>query len=304
MKKLMTFVVTALSASVLMAMSLADARAQIAGCVKDSSAMTATVKQLSAEDQVAFLTEVNAAITKMPGSNEEKAASLLNANKAALRGAAKGNKTAMLAEIFATVPVEDLPVLVERLSADMFNRAADPSATYTDEQFTEIAKNVMEAVLARTGSEREGAERAALAVVMLLKASNGTPADLSDKLIAMLPEQHREDARKTWIPAALGDSKGDRNYEPILEAAEVDNIMPHNDVVIRIAGPQLLESMLGEIVEGTPTINRSGSWDHPGLANHDETADFIPPAFPIRPDLPDGPKVPEEPRPYPFQYLY
>ena len=51
------------------AMSLPDARAKIGSVIGDPASMTGVISQLSAADQLSFLSDVNAAIAKMPGSN-------------------------------------------------------------------------------------------------------------------------------------------------------------------------------------------------------------------------------------------
>ena len=102
--------------------SLADARASISDCIKTPSKMTETMKKLSADDQKSFLAEVNEAIAAMPGSNESQAATFLNVNRAALKGAGKGNLAALVAEVFATVPPEYLPVVTDSFASDLFNR--------------------------------------------------------------------------------------------------------------------------------------------------------------------------------------
>ena len=258
MNKLVCMVAAVIAAVAAQAVSLSDARAQISDCIADSAKMTAVVKGLSAADQVAFLSAVNEAIASMPGSNEAKAAAYLNANKAVLRGAAKGNLAALLAELFATVSPEDLPFLCERLAADLFNRGADPTKSYTDEQFVKIAETVMAKVNERMASVENGAARSSFAILMLVNASNGTPADLAEKLVKTLPEDSQEAALKEWIPAALGQGQA-QSYEPLLEAADAVGPMPAKAVLIRMSGPQLLETLLGHVVE---TTELRGDWDH------------------------------------------
>lgn len=261
MNKLVCLVVGLTAAIVAQAMSLSDARAQIGACVSDSSKMAAVVKDLSAADQVAFLAEVNEAIANMPGSNEAKAAAYLNANKAALKSAAKGNLATLLAEVFATVSPEALPILSERLAADLFSRTADPTKTYSDEQFMKIAETVMAKVNERMASVENGAARSAFAIVMMAQASNGTPADLVENLVKTLPEASQDAARKEWIPAALGQDQA-QSYEPILAGADAPAAMPTPVVILRLAGPQLLDAMLGDVVENTPIIKGMGEVEY------------------------------------------
>ena len=240
--------------------SLAAARGKIGEAIADPAKMTELVKGLSAADQKEFLAEVNDAISKMPGSTESKAATFLNVNRAALKGAKKGNLATLLAEVFATVPPEALVTINESFGADLFNRNADPSVSYTDKQFTDIALKMMEKINERTASTEDGAARSCFAVLMFLNASNGSPVNLAETLINTLPSDAQNVALTEWVPAATGENQT-KSYEPILGASSSEAAMPQNDVVIRLAGPQLLESMLGEVVEGTPTINTSNNPD-------------------------------------------
>ena len=177
----------------------------------------------------------------MPGSAETKAAAYLTVNRAALKGAAKGNVLALLAEVFATVPPEALTVINERFAADLFNRAV-----YTDSQFTRIAESVMESVIGRTAKTVGADVRNVFAAIMLLRASNGTPADLASKLVAGLPESTRKTALEEWIPAAMGES---RNYDLMLGAADAGE-QPNYSLVLQLATPQTLDAMLADLNAG------------------------------------------------------
>ena len=225
--------------------SLAEARAKIGDAVSDPAVMTATIKQLSADDQKAFLAECNQAIEKMPGSNEEKAAAFLNANRAALKGAKKGNLSALVAEVYATVPPEALTVINERFASDLFNRAADPSVTYTDKEFAKIAENLLTNICARVASTDNAGVRGAFALMMLVRASNSTDKELINQLVSALPESSREAALNEWLPSALADGD-DKSYEPILGAADAPQA-PNEPLVIRIAGPQQLDGLLADL---------------------------------------------------------
>lgn len=236
------------------AMSLADARSQIGACIADPAKMTEVMKQVPAADQAALLADVNEAISKMRGSNEAKAAAYLRANKAAIRGAAKGNVATLIAETFATVAPEALPIVSETIANDLLSRTADPTKTYTDEQFTKIAESVMKVVVDRMASVENGAARAAFAISMLVQASGGTPADLADKLIDTLPEESRESARKEWIPGVTA-----KNYEPMLDAADAQTAAPSPIVVLRLAGPQVMDALLSDMVNGTTLLNDVGA---------------------------------------------
>ena len=223
MKKLMVIGVAAL---VTMAMaqdktiSYADASVQIAEAAESADTMASVMKQLSAADQVKFLSKVNAAIAKQPGSPTENAAKFLAVNSAALKSAKKDNLTALLAETFATVPPEALTVINERFAADLFNRSADPSKPLSDAQFEKVATDTMKAIQARDASADNAGVRDTFAALMFLRASNGTPADLADKLVANMTDANAI----TKVAASSNSSRGATIYvtsSPCIECAKL-----------------------------------------------------------------------------------
>lgn len=236
-------------------MKLSEARGQIGDAISSQSTMTTVIQSLSADDQVAFLGEVNAAIAKRYASKEEKAAMFLKANAAALKAAkgGKGDMKKLLAEVYASASVLSLTAINEKFADDLFNRAADPKKTYTDEQYTDIAVDVLRAVVRRCDSADNSSVRDAFALLMLVRASNGTPDTLLDRLVEELPEEDRKTAKEEWLSAALGADGRSKSYEPILSAAEAE-AEPNLEVIIKIYGLQQIDSLLGEVVEGTPTL--------------------------------------------------
>jgi hypothetical protein len=242
---------------------LAEARAQIGTLISRPAALTGVIRRLTADEQVSFLSDVNAALEKMPGSAEEKAAAFLNINRAALKGAAKGNTAALLAEVFATVPPSAMTLLNERFAADLFNRAADASRAYSDAEYTFIATNMLAKIVARTAGSDDAGVRGAFAALMFVRASNGSPAGLSTTLLAQLSDGGvREQAQSDWFPAALATPA---NYDSMLayaNAAEQPNVL----VALRLAGPQILDAMLADLTAGavdpagrtaTPLLDRT-----------------------------------------------
>ena len=223
MKKLLTVITMAL-ASVLVAqdktMSSADAHGKISEIIGNPAAMTSVMKQLAASDQASFLADVNAAIADMPGSPEEKTSKYLDVNTAALKGAQKGNLTTLVAEVFATVPPEALTAINESFAAGMFNRKADPSKTYTDDQYVDISTNLLAKVQERNATADNAGVRNTFAVLMLIRGSNGSPADLRDTLVGSLNDaETRSLAQNEWISPALGQGQ-EKTYDPMLGASD------------------------------------------------------------------------------------
>jgi hypothetical protein len=282
MKKLAVAVAALVSAVALNAqeaISLADARSSIGDCIKTPSKMTETMKKLSAEDQKAFLAEVNEAIAAMPGSNEAQAATFLNVNRAALKGAKPGNLETLVAEVFATVPAEFLPVLSEKFASDLFNRDADPTVKYSDVEYIKIASNLMVKVNARMSEVDGGAARSTFAIIMLAKASNMSGTEdgsslnnLVNSLVGTLPSGVQDTARTDWIPSAMatGDSQ---SYEPILEGTGTTGVMPSSPAVVQLAGPQMLDALLGDLGSGADIVQTtldSGRGDQPNLPTKED----------------------------------
>ena len=228
--------------------SLASARSQIDKAIASPETMTELMKGLSAADQKQFLADVNKAISDMPASIEEKTAKFLNVDSAALKGAAPGNLSTLVAEVFATVPTESLTVLSERFASDLFSRTADPRVTYTDEQYTRIAVDLMNKVNERCEETDNGSPRAAFAILMLVRASGGSPADLADKLVETLKhDDARELAKTEWLPSALGLDGRESSYESILASADAGR-RPDLDMTIVIAGPQFPDMLLSDLI--------------------------------------------------------
>ncbi len=225
---------------------LAEARAQIGDAVENPDSLTDLMKSVAAEDQATLLGDVNAAIANAPGSDEVRAATYVKVNRAALKGAAKGNLLSLLAETFATVKIEDLTLLNERYAADVFNRAADSKRTYTDAQFTTIASNAMVTIRKRLEGSDAAEVRDGFAVLMFVRASNGTPANLKDVLIAgMADEEAKKLAKEEWFPAALAEGEA-KSYEPMLGYADAGK-MPDPVVAARVLNTQQFEAMISDL---------------------------------------------------------
>ena len=252
MKKLL-MVITVAMASALVAqekpMSSADARGKIGDIISNPSTMTAVMKQLAAEDQASFLADVNAAISKMPGSPDEKTVKFLEVNSAALKGAQKGNLTTLVAEVFATVPPESLTAVNESFASTLFNRAVDSSKTYTDDEYKKTSLALLEKVQERNATADNAGVRNTFAILMLIRASNGTPADLRDTLVGALKDEDTKNlAQNEWISPALGQGQ-EKTYDPMLGAADAGN-QPNIDMVLavsyKVAGAALVADLASE----------------------------------------------------------
>lgn len=248
MKKLMVVTSMALVAASLNAMSLAEARGMTDKVIESPSEMTNVMKELSTADQKSFISDVNEAIAKLPASAEEKSAKAVSVNRAALKGATRESVKdleAVIAEVFASAPLESLCSINESLAKDAMNRASDPKKTYTDEQFTDIAKSLVNAVNTRVAGTEDAAVRGGFAALMMVRASNGSPESLSETLANTLGES-AETAKNEWFPEALKDPA---NYDPMLASTAVEKA-PDPRIVAAVAGSNRDQVMLDAFLSG------------------------------------------------------
>jgi hypothetical protein len=109
----------------------------------------------------------------------------------------------------------------------------------------------------RTEASDDGGVRSAFGVMMMVNASNGSPeekAALTDTLSNGLPENVREVAKTEWVPAATGDKK---SYDEVLAYSTETTAtqVPNADVVLQLAGPQMLDAMLSDVAAGVIASN-------------------------------------------------
>lgn len=227
---------------------IAEARNKITACVADPAQMTEVMKSLSPEDQKTFLADVNAAISKLPGSVDDKTAKYLDINRAALNAVPKTEIGTVLAVTFATVPPESLTVISEQYAKDLFNRDADPSQKVADAQYEKMATEIVGKVEKETSGSDDAGVRNTLAVLMFVKADNGKIEDLANTLVETIPDAAtRKLAKEEWIPAA---TKGETpSYDAMLAYADAGKA-PNLDIVLHLANPQILDAVNVDIVSG------------------------------------------------------
>ena len=248
-----------------------ETRALVGECAQNPQKLKQTIGTLSAGEQLTFLREVNAAIAKMPGSNEVKGAAFYEANRAAVTGAGKDNLKAVLAEVFATVPPEYLTEINERFAKELFSRTANPAHVPTDAEFVQLATNTMAVVSERCQQGEDASVRETFAILMLLRASGGTPADLAQTLVAQLPNaQDRETALNEWIKSAMGDGQ-EQSYDSMLASAQANDEEPDHAVVMQLTGgAQITDALLGDLAAASDSTTTAsgigaGAFRAPGV---------------------------------------
>jgi len=179
-------------------------QSQVAAASQDAGVLKQTMKGLSNRDQLSFVGAVNEAIAKKPGSATEKAKLGVAAFKAALESANADNRTAVIAETFATAPTESLTAINEELSRNLKAAGGDQ---------TKLSNEVMDAVVKRTATSDDAGARQTFAALSFIRNNPSS----KDALVSKLDPGTQEIAKSEWIDPAL---KGD--YNPILGATNAE----------------------------------------------------------------------------------
>ena len=237
-------------------LSKAEWQAKVGDCASDPSAMKATIAQIPAAEQAEFLGKVNEAISKKAGSDEAKAADFYAANKAAVAGAA--DKKAVLAEVYATVPVEYLTVINERFATELFSRNANPDKPISDKAFEELTTNTLAVINKRCESAGNTDVRQTFAALMFLRASGGSPAGLSSTLVSQMTDAKARESAGGWIADAMGSNGNESSsYDNMLAAANAGD-EPDQAVVLQMIGPNMIMDSLLADLKAPGTQSASG----------------------------------------------
>ena len=244
-------------------LSKAEWQAKVADCAGNPSEMKSTIAQVPASEQAEFLANVNKALSEKPGSSEAKAADYYAVNKAAVSGAAKGSRSAVLAEVFATVPVEYLTDINERFAAELLNRNANPEKTVSDAEFVDLSTNALAVVNQRCESAEDNvAARQAFAALMFVRASGGSPDGLTNMYVSQMTDPQAKESAGSWISEALGSDGKEASYDSMLAAADAGD-EPDHAVVLQMTGPsEVMEALLSDL---QAPGNESGSGSSSGM---------------------------------------
>ena len=231
-------------------------QAKIGDCANNPAAMKATIAQVPASEQAEFVGKVNEAIGKMPGTAEARSAAFYVVNKAAVWGAT--NKKSVLAEVFATVPVEYLTDINERFATELFSRDANRNYEKDEkgnEKFVKMATSTFAVVNSRCESAKDAGVRQTFAALMFIRASGGSPKDLTGKLIAQMTDSQAKASASAWIAEALGSEGEEASYDSMLDAAGAEDL--DHSVVLQMTGPsEVIESFLSDLQD--PSVPPSG----------------------------------------------
>ncbi|MEI7900875.1 MAG: hypothetical protein WCK89_11520 [bacterium] len=214
---------------------------KIGASVTSEAVLRETLGQVAPEEKVEFTQRVLKAVTRMPVSPEEKAAAFVRTAVACIASVTGETKYKVIAEVFAGVPVEYLPVVTEEL-AKRFDQEYNK---LSDEQYEKVACDALKVVFARNAQTDAPSVRDTFAILAFLRGAKN-PA-LKDTLLALLPDDRMRGLAASWLPAAL-----DGNYESLLAAADVEALALSYADVLRLVGHANLDRLLAAMDAGIP----------------------------------------------------
>jgi len=156
-------------------------------------------------------------------------------------------KMRVIAEVFAVIPIEYLPVVTEEL-AKRFNQEYNG---LSDEQYEKIASETLQIAVERNAQLDMPSVRNTFVVLAFLRGAKN-PA-LENRLIALLPDERMRNLADGWVGSVMDNN----DYEPLLAAANVDALPLRHNVMLRLVGHSLLDRLLGE-------LNQNIQWETEG----------------------------------------
>lgn len=222
---------------------------KIGASVTSETVLRETLNQVAPEDKVEFTQRLLKAVSRMPVSPEEKAVAFVRAAVACIASASGDLKYKLIAEVFADVPVEFLPLVTEEL-AKRFDQSYNK---LSDEQYEKIASEALKVVFARNAQTDAPSVRNTFAILAFLRGAKNP--GLQAKLLALLPDDRMRGLAASWLPPALND----RNYDALLAAADVTPLALTTAEMLRMAGHVSMDRLLAALGTDVPLSQLIGS---------------------------------------------
>jgi len=223
------------------AMTRAQWLKKIGVSVTQETVLRDTLTHVSPDDRVEFTQRLLKAVTRLPVNPDEKAAAFVRAAVSCIAGTKGDVKYKVIAEVFADVPVEFLPIVTEEL-AKRFNQEYN---NLSDEQYEVIASAAVKAAVIRNAQTDEPSVRNTFVVLAFLRGAKHSKK-LQEDLLALLPDDRMRGLAASWLAPALND----RNYDGLLAAADVDAIALSHDSILRLVGHTNLDRLLSDMGTG------------------------------------------------------
>ena len=238
---------------------------KIGASVTQTDVLRETLAQILPEERVEFTQRVLKAVKRLPVSPEEKAAAFVKTSVACIAGAKGDVRYKVIAEVFACVPVEFLPVVTEEL-AKRFDQEYNK---LSDEAYELVASSAIKVAVGRNAQTDEPSVRDTFVLLAFLRGAKNPK--LQDVLLALLPDDRMRGLASSWLAPALKD----RNYEGLLAAADVDPVVISSESLLNMVGHTSLDRLLADLNSGQLlTSIGSGTLDTLPSDSLDQPTDF------------------------------
>ena len=208
------------------------------GAEQERGVFGSAFQDLDRDDKVEMVRSMNETLSKVKDDETEaqrakRIQTAFSLNRDAVRAAKDADKKRVIAEVFATAPLEALPTIADRFAKELFSRKA-AGLDEKDDSFVEFAAATLLRINGRLRQQAvdrwfPGA-RSAFAVISFIKAAEGKPEDIREALTFYVLTGSEKLARTKWIPEAMGDDGKEPSYKSILEAGLEGEEPPHYDV--------------------------------------------------------------------------
>ncbi len=237
------------------------AQAQMVATDVQPDAVTATMATLPREERAAYTKTVIEAVASQNLAPEEKTAALITIARALI---ASGRTTAVMAEVFASMPIEYLPAVARTLGQTNFAQALNQmnDADY-DRLSQRLVKAISEHIIA--SSADAPAVRCGIAAATFVRASSNSDRT-REPVIAALPPAIAA-AAIVYMDAELAE-----NDTALAAAAGVDNVEAAPE--IDPDADNVVSTETASTGDGATTDATEGSADTAateGAANEDST---------------------------------
>lgn len=254
---------------------------KIGDCVTDEAELKKTMALIPPEEQVEFVQRVMTAINALPVNPDEKAAVYIKATLAAVSSSSKESRLKVLAEVFATVKVEFLPVVAEVLTSRFAQEAKKMSA----EAYQKIATDAVRTAAERNATTDEASVRNTFVVSVFLNGMTTSATDAEGKkaetqafqsaLVSVLPTEQT----RSVVTLLLGSVEADKNYNAVVVAAGVEPVVVAPGVVrqfvVQPSAPPPVDSGSGD-APLPPLLPPSGGGGTLGGGQPDIGFDIVP----------------------------
>jgi len=214
---------------------------KIGASVTDATVLRETLAQVLPDERVEFTQRVLKAVKRLPVGPEEKAAYFVRVAVACIASASGDMRDKVIAEVFADVPVEFLPVVTEEL-AKRFDQAYN---NLSDADYQKIASSATEIAAARNAQTDEPAVRDTFVLLAFLRGAKDRD-NLRTVLMGLLPDERVRTLVTTWLDPALLQ----HNHEGLLAAANVEGVVIPQESLLRLVGHANIDRLLYDLYAG------------------------------------------------------